>query len=151
MAEAEKRQFSPWLLERSISDFLGSKPKSIRSKNQTTFTIEVQNETQSKKIQSLQMLNGKSIELSINKNIQVQKGLVYIYGYDMNNFQDYKSSMMNDLGVMNVEEATWIKPRNKFATALPLSFKESVPNYIDIPGEQAKTKVFLYKDKPQIC
>ena len=151
MSEAGKRQFSPWLLEKCISDFLGSKPKSIRSKNQTTLTIEIHNEAQSKRIMYLKTLNKTSVEITVNESIQIRKGLIYIYSYDLNDFENYKTSMMNDIGVAGVEEATWIKPRSQFAKALLLSFRENMPNFISLPGEQAKTKVFPYQERPQIC
>ena len=82
---------------------------------------------------------------------QLKKGLAYIYGYDLSDFENFKESLKSDLGVAEVEQAPWIKPKNKLSRVLLLSFFEEVPLFVSIPGEQAKTQVYAYKDKPQMC
>ena len=51
-----------------------------------------------------------------------------------------------------MKKATLITTRNISFTPLPLSFKEKEPqSFIKIPGEQEKTKVFEYSERPMSC
>ena len=71
----DKRKFTPLLLE------LGSKPKTIRTTNSTTFTIEINNNRQSEKMQAVTEINSISAQISVNTSLNILKGLVYIYIY----------------------------------------------------------------------
>ena len=146
-----KRQFSPWLLEKSLTGAVGQKPKSIRSKNETTLTIEVSSEHQGNTLLALKTLNNIPIEVKTSNIGKLKKGLIYIYGYDVSDFPNFRESLKTDLGVAEVELTPWIKPRNSLSQALLISFHDDTPQYITIPGEQAKTQVYPYKNRPQIC
>ena len=146
-----KRQFSPWLLEKSLTGTVGQKPKSIRSKNETTLTIEVSSEHQGNTLLALKTLNNIPIEVKTSNIGKLKKGLIYIYGYDVSDFPNFRESLKADLGVAEVELTPWIKPRNSLSQALLISFHDDTPQYITIPGEQAKTQVYPYKNRPQIC
>ena len=151
MQECEKKQFTPWLLEKCLGHELGQNPKAIRSKNKITLTIVITTESQSNKIVKLKSLNNINIEVNINNNCKINKGLIYIYGFDLSDYENFRQSLIRETGLVEVENAHWIKPRNPNAKAMLINFRENTPNFISIPGEQAKTQVFPCKDKPKIC
>ena len=151
MEEGQKKTLSPWLLEKSISHTIQGKPKSIRSKNKTTFTIEISTEKESKYLSSLRFLNNIPVQISVNETNNVNKGLIYVYNYDMSNFPTFRNDLMKHLGVIDVVEPTWIKRQDQMSKPLLLSFQSDVPNFVDIPGERAKTKVYEYKRRPMLC
>ena len=48
--------------------------------------------------------------------------------------------------------ALWIKTKNDSSKPLLVSVSgNDLPSYIELPGEQDKTKVYEYKEKPQLC
>ena len=149
--EEKKKKLSPWFIEKSISSYLDNKPKTIRTKNKTTFTIEVQTRQDSLNIMKIQSICGTPAKVTANESVGIIKGLVYIYGYNLCDFENFKEKLTQDLGLQNAEMADWIKPKNKNANALLLSFRGNLPNYIDIPGELTKTKVQEYKKRPLMC
>ena len=54
--------------------------------------------------------------------------------------------------IAKVEEATFIKPKNKNTTAVLLHFKTPVPpQNLDIPGERFTTNFYHFKNKVMIC
>ena len=69
----------------------------------------------------------------------------------MNDFEKYKQGIMNQFSPVSVEEAVWIKSKNSSDKPLILSFRTEVPNYIDIPGETIRTKVYEFKKLPNYC
>ena len=68
MNESDKRNITPWLLEKCLERELGSKPRTIRTTNSTTFTVEVSDREQGNKIQKITNINGINIEIFINKS-----------------------------------------------------------------------------------
>ena len=152
MNEQNKRIFIPWLLEKCIERHIGSKPKSIRTSNKTIFVVEVNSKEQSTVVQEITNINGISAEISVNNFAHLNRGLIYIYGYNMNNFESFKASLMEQHDVQDVTEATWIKTRsNNRLVPLLLTFHKEVPQFIDIPGEMMKTRVVEYKQRPLMC
>ena len=149
--KTQKRSFTPWLLEKCLTGAIGQRPKSVRSKNDTTLIVEVSSEQQGKKLLTLKTLNNIPIKVEISSTRRLKKALVYIYNYDLSDFPKFRESLKNDLGVGDVELTPWIKPRNNLSKPLLISFYDDVPMFISIPGEQAKTQVYPYKDRPQIC
>ena len=67
ISEDDKRKFTPWLLEKCICNVINSKPKSIRSRSKTVFTIEITTAQESKIIERLTNINGIQLKTSINK------------------------------------------------------------------------------------
>ena len=151
MNEESKKKISPWLLEKCLQNSLGGKPKSIRSKNPTTFIIEVQGKRQSTEVTRIKSINGYPVKIEPNRTIGSCKGLVYIYNYNMSEFEHFKQNLITDLGLSDAVEATWIKSKSNLAIPLLLTFRGNLPTYVTIPGEQAKSKVYEYKQKPLLC
>ena len=152
LTEVDKRKFTPWLLEKCLTNCLGTKPVSIRSTSKHTFTIEVNSKQQASCINSLRDINGIPVKISVNSKLNVNKGLIYIYNYSMCDFQSFKEGLMKQHGLQDVIEPHWIRPRqNNKAKPLLLNFPGEMPQYIQIPGEQAMTRVIEYKQRPLIC
>ena len=150
--QEEKRKIKPWLLEKCVAAHIDGKPISIRTKDPSTFIIEVSNKRQSKLMTSFNNINGIPAIITINTTANVQKGLIYTQGYYMNDFEAYKKGLQEQYGITDVEEAIWIKPkRNSASKPLILSFRSELPAYLDIPGETIRTKVYEYKKFPTHC
>lgn len=101
---------------------------------------------------TLSSLNGVDVRVCVNSTVDLMKGLVYIYGYDMSDFPAFKAGLMEQYGLHDVVEAVWIKPRSQHsAKPLLLSFRGAVPAFLEIPGEMMKTRVYEYKKRPFLC
>ena len=123
MREKNKRKFAPWLLDKCTSNYLGSKPKAIRTLNKTALTIEVNCDEQSKEMGKLEKLYGIEVRITVNNKLSANKGLIYIYGYNMTDFEKFKKGLMEEHGLIDVVEPTWItSTRNKRAKPLLISF-----------------------------
>ena len=62
-------------------------------------------------MQEVKDINGISVEVTVNTALNVNKGLLYIYGYNMVDFEEFKAGLAEQYGLSSVVEATWIKPR----------------------------------------
>ena len=153
MDPAKKRSFTPWALEKCITHELASKPSSIRSKGDTEFIIQVDNEKDSITLPRIKKLNNVEVQIEECKDINQSKGLIYLYGdkHQIHN-EAYQKDLKKEFKLVDVELARWIKPRNPNVKAVLITFRENIPpKYLDILGEQAKTKVNEYFEKPMSC
>ena len=105
MDESDKRKFTPCLLERCLEQQVGSKPKTIRTTNKTTFTVEIATKEESITMQTVSNINGINVEVTVNTALNINKGLVYIYGYNMVDFASFKG-LTKQYGLSSVIEAT---------------------------------------------
>ena len=121
MEESDKRKLSPWMLERCLTQHLGSKPKTIRSRSRTTFSVEVSDVKQSKKMRGLTHLNNLPVAVDENLDYRIIKGLVYIYEYDMTGFELFKKGLIERCGIQDAVQATWMTPRNHFSKPIIVS------------------------------
>ena len=79
-------------------------------------------------------------------------GLIYVYEYDLDEFDEFRNGLIADYNLKDVQQVTWIKPRNPLSKPIILTFKEKqAPEYIEIAGEQAKTKIYEYISSPMVC
>ena len=146
-----KRKINPFLLERCIQQVIGSKPRTIRTKDSSTFTIQIGTQKESYAMSELTAINNFPCQISVNESLEMQKGLIYIYGYDMENPESFKKALIDQYQLAAVEQPFWIKPKNKLAKPLLLSFRAEMPPFLDIPGEKVRTKVYEYKKQPLLC
>ena len=59
---------------------------------------------------------------------------------------------MSQFGLREVIEASWIKVKNNRTNPLLLHLKgNKIPTYLEIPGEQDKSRVYEYKYRPSMC
>ena len=80
------------MLKRYLSQHLGGKPKTITSRNKTTFTVEVLHDKQSKKMRSPIHLNELPVNVEEHCDNGVTKGQIFIYEYDMSDFENFFGS-----------------------------------------------------------
>ena len=152
MTVNDKKNMTPWLLDKCLGKNISGKIKSIRSVSSEVFSVEVNSKIQLQEILSLKDLNGKPIEVKKSSRFNSPRGLIYIYEYNLQNFNDYKSKLIERLPINDVIMASWIKSRNPRALPLILSFNQTeIPTFIKILGEQALTKVYEYQDMPMMC
>jgi len=71
------------MIQKYFTQELGNKLRTIRSKSESEFVIEVHNETESKTILSIKKLNNVDVRITECTNITQSKGLVYIYDYNV--------------------------------------------------------------------
>ena len=151
-SEEQKRKLKPWVLEKHIEQHIGSKPRSIRTKNSSTFTVEIGTQAESRAMYTLSSIGGIPTKVTVNSDSNLTKGLIYVHGYSMLNFNKYKEGLQKQYGLANVEEAPWIKPRrNSSGKPLIISFRSDPPEYLNIPGEMCLTKVYEYVRTPMQC
>ena len=106
-----------------------------------SFIIEISTEQQSNKMKSITRINDSSVTI-IEYFQNMSMGLIYVYEYYLSEFEEFKTGLMADYNLKGVQQAFWIKPRNPISKPIILTFKEkTAPEYIEIAGEQAKTKV----------
>ena len=147
----DKKTFTPWLLEKCITTVCGP-VSSIRSANASTFCVEVSSPKQSIALLALTHLHNKPVEAARSKRFICPKGLGYIYDYNLLQFDHFKSQLLARLPLSNIEVAPWIKSKNPSAIAVLFSFSQpEVPSFLDIPGEQALTKIYEFTNKPMFC
>ena len=150
--ESLKKKMNPWLVEKCITNHLSEKPKNIRSKDKNTYIVEVTTFQQSRELPLLQKLNDKEVEITENQDMSQSKGLIYIYDYNLSDFESYRKNLMTLNGVTDAQKATWIKTRIADSHAVLISFRsQEPPNYVDIPGEQSYSRVYEYKKRPLHC
>ena len=140
MNKQNRRKCTPWLLEKCIERHIGSKPKSIRMSNNMTFVVELNNKNHNIAVQAITNINRMAVEISVNNFANLNRGFIYIYGYNMSNFKSLKARLMKQRGLQDATKATWIKIRsNNRAVPLLLTFHKEIPQLINIPGEMMKT------------
>ena len=131
---------------------VGSKPKTIATTNNTTFTIEIATREESIAMQAVKKINGIDVEVTVNTALNINKGLVYIYGYNRIDFEAFKAGLAKQYGLSSVVEATWIKTKGANSTKpCLLTFLNELPMYLDIPGEMMRTKVLECKQRLLMC
>ena len=142
------------MIQKCFTQELGAQPRTIRSKSETEFIIEVNNENESKAILTITKINNVDVEITECSNINQSMGLVYIYDYNVpdSDFEKYSEDLKNEFKLFHYQNAFWIKTKN--ITAMPpiLTFREKeTPKFLNIIGEQSKTKVFEYFERLMMC
>ena len=77
-------------------------------------------------------------------------GLVYTY-INCEDITGFQEGVKREFGLIKVQLASWIKPRNMPAKPLILTFNRVLPEFIQIAREQGKTKVYPYIPSPLRC
>jgi len=142
------------MIQKCFTQELGAKPRTIRSKSETDFIIEVNNENESKAILTITKINNVDVEITECSNINQSMGLVYIYDYNVpdSDFVKYSEDLKNEFKLVHVQKAFWIETKNITATPLILTYREKEPpKFLNIIVEQSKTKVFDYFERPMMC
>ena len=86
-----------------------------------------------------------------NQFINASIGIVYIYDYDLTNFELLQCGLKESKIIGDVEIAKWITPRNPLSNALRVTFHQLIPpEYIDVLVERVRTKVYECHDLPMM-
>lgn len=149
--EKDKRTFSPWAIESCLNQAIKGKPKTIRSKNKTTFTIEISTSKQREQIQKTVNIGGFPVTIRETTHSTSPRGIIYIYEYAVTDFQSFRQGLMERLPISDASLAPWRKSRSPRATPLLLTFRGDIPRYVNIPGEQALTHVYELQPRPMMC
>ena len=149
-----KRSINPWFLEKSIQQHTGKKPLSCRGKpgDEDAFIVEVQTMEESRRMgESIIKIGTHVAKAEVNNISNVQRGLIFIQGYDLLDFNNYRESLINHHQLASVEHAHWIKLKDKRTQGLIVGFQRDMPNYLEIPGESKLIMVHEYKQRPLLC
>ena len=76
---------------------------------------------------AIKKINNVDVKISENSNINTSKGLIFIYGYNMSNFEDYKTEIMKEFNLWDVQRATLIRSRSIIASPLLITFNSKQP------------------------
>ena len=115
-------------------------------------TIQCTSEEMSNKAIEMKNLMWLACTAQAHKIFNRSKGLVCIKYFSMENVSSFQEDMKAKYQESEIMKARWIKPRSEDHTAWLLTFNsDTLPETINIPGEQIFTKVYPYKDKPIIC
>ena len=151
MLAEQKKNLKPWDIERFFKDLLDENPSELRSISDSAYLIKVTSQPQKHKIMQLKNILNTPVTILTGSALR-PRGLIYITEYDLSSFESFKLKLMETLPVSEIVQATWIKSRNNRSFPLLLTFNRSeIPTYLSIPGEQALTKVYAYKNKPLLC
>ena len=124
MTEVNKRKFTPWLLEKCITNIIGSKPKSIRSRSKTVFTIQGSNAEESTIMQLLSQINDIPIKTTVNTSLNICKGLICVYNYNLADYPEFRKDLMCQHGLVEVLEPQWKRSdRNKRCKTIACNFQ----------------------------
>ena len=154
----KKRTFNPWAIEKKFTQEIGSKPATIRSNNESDFVIEISNKKESENLPTITSLCSPQFQERVEvgifacDKINQSHGLIYFNDYNIPEIEDYDSELKKEHNLLDVKKATWIKTKTITSTPLLLTFKEKEPPMIiENLGEQAKTKVYEYYERPRNC
>ena len=149
MAKNNKRQLTPWLLETCLQKIIGNNPKSIRSKSKPVFTVDVATADEGKMMKTLTNINGISAKSTANTTLNICKGLGYVYSYNLADFPSSRSDIRSQHGLIDVIGSHGLKSNwNNRAKPLLLIFRDELSPFLYIQGENMKTKIYKYKEKP---
>ena len=71
--------------------------------------------------------------------------MIYIHDYNILDIEDYGSELKLEFNLLNVQKSNLDKTKSITSTPLLLTFKEKEPpKFLEIPGDQTKTKVYEY-------
>ena len=85
------------------------------------------------------------MELLLCDKINHSEGVIYIHNYYIHDIDYFCSELNKKYNLSDVQKATCIKTKNNTSTPLLLIWNENEPPiFIEIPGQQTKTKVYGY-------
>ena len=109
-----KRKMNPWLVEKTVMHHTGKMPRKCLGKpnEEDTFVVEVGSEHESRSMSTITKIGAHDVEILVNDTCNLQKGLIFVEGYDLTDFDGYREELMKQHNLRNVEQAHWIKTRN---------------------------------------
>ena len=70
----------------------------------------------------------------------------------MSNFETFTKGLQRDYRLENVIDPMWMRRTNN-GRSIPLirNFRGELPAFIDVPEDQARTKLLEYRKTPMLC
>ena len=141
----------PFQLEADLASQVGGAVKSIRGSGRDSFLVTVYSKNHSDKIRCIKQIPGNNCQVSDDILKNNFKGLVFIQNYHISHISSFTAGIDEQCRVKEVVEATWVKPRRETTQVFLISFKsDKRPEFVRIPGEAMRTRVYKYKDKPMM-
>ena len=107
---------------------------------------------QARKISSLTTILDAICSVSEHRFYNNSKPLIYISELDINNLDSFYNNLRKRHNIEEVTPAAWIKSRNSNSRPFLLTLgSTTTTNYIDMPGEVGRTKVYEYRQRPMFC
>ena len=103
MSEGDKRKMNPSLLEKYIKQQIDKSPIKIQTSGKNSYITQVDSEEQCRKIMNIKQINNINVEMTENQFINTSKGIVYIYDYDLTNFELLRCGLKQSKIIGNVE------------------------------------------------
>ena len=93
LAEADKLNFTPWQLGKYQTKCVGGK-QVYQIDKQTSFIVEVNSQQKVSNLTLLSDINGISVKVIINDELNVSKGLVCTYNYCVYDFKTFRKGLV---------------------------------------------------------
>ena len=141
-------ELNPFTIFNYLTTYLGEIPKALQ-RHRKNYIVQVANSTQHEKVKEMDKICGRECEVTESDQFNSTKLVLYTYQRDFTNIGNLKKDLQNNYSVCDVILATWIRTTNTKAQAFLATFNcEKIPQYITIPGEQAKTELYDYIPNP---
>ena len=99
----------------------------------------------------LKSMENQPCVVTLDNSFNACTGLVYTYDIHCEDITGFQEGLKQKFGLIKVQFASWIKPRNVIAKPFLLTFDRVLSEFIQIAGEHGKTKVYPYIPSPLRC
>jgi len=151
LTNSSKREMSPFKFERDLIQQIEGPPIYISKGGKNTYLVEVRNKSQSEKIRSVSEVDGKNCVVRPYELYNDNKGLIYIYNSEIEDFQSFKNGLCNEYKFKDVVHAHWIKTKQNSQAYIVVTNEAALPTHIHVTGEYTLTRVHPYHDSPLHC
>ena len=107
--EGIKKTLNSFEEDEDITRTIGGTPKRISGLGRDSFLNEVSTKEESEKMRGKDTLLDKQCNIEIHVFYNGRKGLIYLYNTDINNLDSFRTGLLDEYEVSNVEQAKWIK------------------------------------------
>ena len=126
--------------------------ESIRGGGKDGILVNVYSKNQSQKIMRVEQTAGVKCQVSEDTSLSNPRGLVFIQNDHITDLESFTAGVNEQCSVREIVKAGWIRPRNQNTEVYMITFKcDKLPEYIRIPDESGRTKIYEYNDKPMLC
>ena len=146
--EEALRSVNPSATIDKITQVTGHPPVRVTGNNRASVTIQIK-EGKDENICAIDKIDGISCKVLLHSKYNHSKGLIYVYEYDLEDIEEFKTGLHEQYKVIDVQQATFIKTKSPNTRAFILTFSGgNIPYSIYIPGEKQDTRVSKFRNKP---
>ena len=140
----------PFKVEKCLKAIYNIDRENINA-NTKGYIVKVDAE-QTDKLLNVTSLLGVPYSVTMHRQFNESKGLIYMQEYDITNIESFKAGLMRDSEVKDVILATWITPKSLESKPFLITFNRCTPpQSMKIPGEVDNLRIYDYKEKPLFC